>query len=393
MSNRFICEVLLLCTLIASQLPAQGSSTSLLQDAAAAMTAGKLTRAETDIETVLRTAPNDYRALDLLGVLRVLQKHESQAEPLFLKAVKQKPNFAPARAHLGLLFIQEGRTGEALPQLREALRIDPGRRDAADALVPALQAQARTTIEAGNTQQGLALLSEAARFEPDDPDVQFALGTTELQTSLLDDAIAAFQRVLKIRENDALALYNLGRAYLAEWRFEEARQQFARYIALRPDDAAGHCALGMTLAALERLPEARDQFERSIVLDSKQTESYFRLGLIELNLKDLDNAAQNFRQVLMYDPKHTGALSGLGRIAYEQKHYPDALNLLQRALANDNSLREAHYYLGLTFARIGRKEEAEDQLQTATRLDHDEAQRRRTAVQIRNGDSNAQSQQ
>ncbi len=142
----------------------------------------------------------------------------------------------------------------------------------------------------------------------------------------------------------------------------------------------------MTLAALERTQEAREQFERSIVLAPEQTESYFRLGLIELNMKDLDEAATNFRQVLTRDSKHVGALSALGRVAFEQKRYSDAIDLLQRALASDDSLREAHYYLGLTFVRVGRKEEADSQLQIATHLEHDEAQHRRTVLRIQDGE-------
>jgi tetratricopeptide (TPR) repeat protein len=178
----------------------------------------------------------------------------------------------------------------------------------------------------------------------------------------------------------------LGRAFLGEWKFEDARQQFARYVEARPDDASGHGALGMTLAALESTQEAREQFERSIVLAPEQTESYFRLGLIELNVKDLDEAATNFREVLTRDSKHAGALSALGRVAFEQKRYSDAIDLLQRAIASDDSLHEAHYYLGLTFVRLGRKEEADSQLQIATRLEHDEAQHRRTVLRIQDGE-------
>jgi protein O-GlcNAc transferase len=371
-----------------AQIPTQSSNASLLQDAAQAMAAGKLGPAETDLQSVLRSAPEDYRALDLLGVVRVLQQREVEAEKLFQRVVQKKPDFAPAQAHLGLLYIQKGRAEEALPHLREALRLDPARRDAADALARTLQDQARAAIEDRDSQKALALLSEAAKYEPDNADVQFESGTIELQMSLWDAAIVAFQRTLKIRENDPLAIYNMGRAYLGEWKFEDARQQFANYVAVRPDDAAGHCALGMTLAALERLPESREQFERSIVLVPEQTESYFRLGLIELNMKDLDDAAKNFRQVLTHDPKHAGALSALGRVAFEQKRYPEAIDLLQRAITSEGSLREAHYYLGLTFARAGRKEEAADQLQIATQLEHGEAQHRREVLRIRDGDSN-----
>jgi tetratricopeptide (TPR) repeat protein len=117
----------------------------------------------------------------------------------------------------------------------------------------------------------------------------------------------------------------------------------------------------MTLAALENTEAAREQFEQSIALAPEQTESYFRLGLIELNVKDLDEAAANLHQVLTRDSKHAGALSGLGRVAFEQKHY---------------------YYLGLTFVRVGRKEEADSQLQISTRLEQEEARQRRVVLRI-----------
>jgi tetratricopeptide (TPR) repeat protein len=384
--NKLLGGVLLLSSLTpVAQVPKPRANASLLQEASQAMTAGKLSLAENDLQSVLRNAPEDYRALDLLGVVRVLQKRESEAEELFIRAIQKKTDFPPARAHLGLLYVQNGRAEEAIPQLREAVHMDPSRRDASDALVRILQDHARVAVESRDYPMALPLLTEAEKYAPNDPEVQLELGTVELQMSLWEDGIETFQRVLKLRANDPLALYNLGRAFMGLSRFEEARQQFARYAEAHPDDASGHCALGMTLAALERVREARQQLERSIELAPEQTESYFRLGLLDLNAKVLDEAATNFRQVLTRDSKHAEALSALGRVAYEQKHYSDAIDLLQRAIASDDSLREAHYYLGLTFVRVGCKEEADTQLQIATRLEHDEAQQRRMVLRIQDG--------
>ncbi len=349
------------------------------------MTAGKLPRAATDLLTVLRTAPDDYRALDLLGVVRVLQHRDVEAEKLFRRAVQIKADFAPAHAHLGLLYFQQGRTEEAAPPLREALRIDSARTDALNALVQILRDQSEAAAAASDSARALTLLREARDYAPENPDIQFEFGTMALQLSLWDDAIAAFQQTLRLRQDDPVALYSLGRAFLGKWKFEDARQQFARYVEARPDDASGHCALGMTLAALENTQEAREQFERSIALAPEQVESYFRLGLIDLNTKDLDDAATNFRHVLARDSKHAAALSGLGRVAFEQKHYSDAIDLLQRAITADDSLREAHYYLGLSLFRVGQKEESERQLQISTRLEHNEAQQRRMELRIQDG--------
>ena len=369
----------------AAQDSAPSSNPSLLQDAAQAITTGNLSRADSDLQSVLRTAPEEYRALDLLGVVRVLQHRDAEADEFFRRAIQKKPDFAPAHAHLGLLCVQRVRPEEAVPQLREALRLDPGRSDASSALVRILQDQAKAAAITGDSGKALALLTDARKYAPDNPDVQFEFGMIALQMSLWQDATEAFQRTLKLRENDPLALYDLGRAFMGQFKFEDARQQFARYVERRPDDASGHCALAMTLAALERLPEAREEFERSIALAPDQTESYFRLGLIELDEKDLDEAAKNLRMVLARESKHAGALSALGRVAFEQKRYSEAIDLLQQAIASDDSLREAHYYLGLTFARLGRKEEADNQLQIATRLEHAEAERRRTVFRIQDG--------
>jgi tetratricopeptide (TPR) repeat protein len=385
--NKFLSVgmVFLSSLMSAAQVSHQNSNPSLLQDAAQAITVGKLSRAEGDLQSVLRAAPDNYRALDLLGVVRILQRRETGAEKLFRRSIQKGPDFAPARAHLGLLYVQMGRAGEAVPELREAVRLDPARSDASGALVRILQDQARAASATGDSEKALALLMDARKYSPDNPDLNSELGTIALQMSLWQDAVEAFQRTLKMREDDPLALYNLGRAFLGLLQFEDARRQFARYVAVRPDEASGYCALGMTLAVLEHVPEAQKQFERSIALAPAQTESYFRLGLIDLDAKDLDEAARNLRQVLAREPKHAGALSALGRVAFEQKRYPEAIDLLQHALASDESLREAHYYLGLTFARVGRKEEAEAQLQIATRLEHDEAEHRRTLLRIQDG--------
>lgn len=386
MRKKFLCGgVLILSSLI---LPAQTSNpnASLLQHAAQAMSAGQLAIAEKDLQSVLRAAPEDYRALDLLGVVRVLQQNEREAEQLFLRAIRKKPDFAAARAHLGLLYRQQKRIEDALPQLREAVRIDASRRDAADALVRILQDQARAAVESGDYAKALPLLTEAEKYAPENPDLLSELGTVELQMSLWEDAAATFKRVVKLRPNDSLAVYNLGRAFMGLSRFEDARQQFARFVEVRPEDASGHCALGMTLAALERVPEARQQFERSIALAPEQTESYFRLGLIDLDGGDLSEAAANFQKVLARESKDAAALSALGRVAFEQKRYPEAVELLQRAVASDDSLREAHYYLGLTYARVGRQQESEAQLQIATRLEHEEAEHQRTVLRIPDGE-------
>jgi len=115
---------------------------------------------------------------------------------------------------------------------------------------------------------------------------------------------------------------------------------------------------------------------------SNSSAAEVRLGLLDVDSKAWDSAASNLRHVLERDPKHSAALAALGRAEFEQKHYPEAIGLLQRAIANDDSLRVAHYYLGLTYSRVGRKPESGQELQKAIQLEHQETERQRTIFKI-----------
>ena len=376
--SQFAWTSILICV-AAITVPSLGQDAiaTRLRHAVQFLSAGNLDGAEGELQSVLRSSSNEYRALDLLGVVRILQHRESEAERLFQQTIQSKPDFASAHAHIGLLYQQSRRDAEAIPELQTAIRLDPARTDASDALVHIFRQHAKEAESNGEPKQALGLLIQARKLAPKDPDVEFEFATAAFQMSFMQDAVDGFRKTLMQRKDDALAVYGLGRAYGNLGRLEDARQQFARYIALRPDDSSGYCSLGITLAALDHPEEARKQFVGSIALAPEQNEAYFRLGVLELTAANLDLARTDLQHVLARDPKHAGALSALGRVEFQQKHYAQALELLQRALASDDSLREAHYYLGLTYSRLGRKSGSDLELQRATQLERDEMQTRK----------------
>jgi tetratricopeptide (TPR) repeat protein len=355
---------------------------SQLQDAAKELAAGKLDRAEHDLQSVLRSNSEDYRALDLLGVVRVLQHQEAKAEELFDQVVKAKPDFAPGHAHLGLLYLHLGRTQDAVPELQQALRLDPGRTDVAGALAHILMDQAKTASASGDWDGALRFLLEARKYAPENADVLYEFGIVAEKLSLADDEIAAFQQTLKLRKNDALAMFYLGFALMSRARYDDAHLQFAQYVELRPDDPSGYGALGITLAAMERPEDARAQFERSIALLPTQSESYYRLGLLDLDAGDYDRAALDLHKALENKPTDAPALTALGKVEFEQKHYPEAISVLQQAVGQDDSLQEAHYYLGLTLARMGHKQKSSEQMEIAARLDQEQKERSRHLLRL-----------
>jgi predicted Zn-dependent protease len=114
--------VLGLCFFISLSALAQATDDSLLRDAAKSLAAGNLQRAEGELQTILKQSPNDYRALDFLGLLRAEQQRNADAEELFQQAIGIKPDSASAHIHLGLLYIQMGRSDDAVSPLQDGLR-------------------------------------------------------------------------------------------------------------------------------------------------------------------------------------------------------------------------------------------------------------------------------
>ena len=192
---------------------AQNATATRLSHAVQFLSAGNLDRAEGELQRVLRTAPREYRALDLLGVVRILQHRETDAEAFFQQAIQCKSDFASAHSHLGLLYLQTRRDDEAVAELQTAIRLDPARTDASEALVHILRQHAQTAASSGDPKQALGLLIEARKLASKNPDVQFEFATAAFQMSLLQDAVDGFKETLSQRKDDPFAVYGLGRAY------------------------------------------------------------------------------------------------------------------------------------------------------------------------------------
>lgn len=367
-----------------AQASPNSDNLSLLKDAAQAISTGNLDRAESELQSVLKADSNEYHALNFMGIVRAQQGRNAAAEQLFKQVIRQKPNFASAHANLGLLYVQMSRLNDAVPEFQEALRIDPTRADALTALLAALRNESQIALQNNDAEKALSLMMQARTASPNDPEVLYEFGMVALRMSLFPDAVQSFQDVLKIRKDDTKALYALGRAQMGLAKYQDARATFEHYVQLNPGDASGHYALALTLASLQQFPKAKAEFEQSIQLKPVQTESYFQLGLIELNAGDLDAAAGHFTYVLQRDPHHAGALTGMGRVEFQKKNYDKANKLLEQAVAAEPSLREAHYYLGLSYARLGRKEDSAAQLKITNQLDQEEVKAHNSGVKIIN---------
>ena len=188
--------------------------------------AGRLARAESIYQQILRADPDQPDALHLLGLIAHQGGKFDRAVDLFTKALTIKPDFAEAHYTLGNAFQGLGRLEDAAAAYRQALDLEPDKIEALTNL--------------GNALQGLGRR---------------------------DDAVAICRRALALVPDDAGAHYNLGVALLDQGNLEEAETNFLRALDLKADFPQALGNYGILLIALGRPREALEKYQKKLDLD------------------------------------------------------------------------------------------------------------------------------
>lgn len=243
----------------------------------------------------------------------------------------------------------------------------------------------RLALEArshGNNGDALRSLLEAQQYVPDNPRLLYDTGVLEDGMKLYWDAD---KTVLRLRAlpagGDPGVLYLAARIKMDLGQLAPAEQDMRAYLKAKPEDATAHYGLGRILQLGEHFDAARTEFLRSLALQPQQTESQFQLGEIALAQGRDQDAIDEYEKTLAGNPKHGGALAGTGIAYFHLKQYDKAEAALTQSVAAAPDYQPAHYYLGLTLARLGHKDEAQRELAKAAAMA--EAQNQQASQRMR----------
>ncbi len=225
----------------------------------------------------------------------------------------------------------------------------PGQCDEGDRAV----ATALGLRKQGDGPAALACLEQARVSHPEDPVLLTDLGVQAYDLQRLTEAAEALNTALRLQPNSPTAQYALARVELDRQHMPQAEALFRAYLAQRPKDASAHYGFGHLLQMQQHNDEAAAEFHRSIDLQPAQTESYYQLGQMDLDVHHDTEARVLFTKVLSRFSAHGGALTGIGILDFRAKNYAAARQSLEAAIAASPEYQPAHYYLGLTLARLG----------------------------------------
>ena len=201
-------------------------------------------------------------------------EHGELAKALTLArdVVATRPDMAAGHELLAFVLQQNEQVGEAIANLRQAIRTG------VETQSPRVQLGLLLT-ESGKVDEAVKVLAPLARGN--DPDVLNAYGIALADQGKLDEATQQFQRVLQSDSNNAPALQNLGVVTLRRDDVQLAQQYLARALELNPRLPLALNTLGVVYARQGDLARAVDAWNRSVEIDPRQYDALYNIGLVQ----------------------------------------------------------------------------------------------------------------
>jgi arylsulfatase A-like enzyme len=188
--------------------------------------------------------------------------------------------------------------------------------------------------------------------------------------------IRALQTIARAHPSLAPIHFQIGVLLARTGRIEEAILEFSKVRELRPDASAAARALADALVKAGKTDAAKEQAAVAVMLAEAESpaevfaahEMAARVALVS---GDKEAATEHAAAAHEADPSIPVRQFVQGRLLYEEGKYEDAVTTLAQAamtLAEANrSLADLHLYLGESFARLDRYDEAESQFREELR--------------------------
>jgi tetratricopeptide (TPR) repeat protein len=421
---------LLTLALAATLAPAQtNKNQERLENAATLIRDHRIAEAEQQLVSILKVAPNDAAALNLLGTIRAQQGRLNEAETLLTRAAKIDPMFVAVHMNLAFLYLLKNAPEKTISELKVVVNLEPnnieanyklarlllsrgqidesigviekvksstpasavfltllgdaylrkGNADKAEEnYLLALSAQknnvdaivglAKVSQSRGDMKAALAYLSQARELAGNSPELLYKVGVAALGIGFFDEAHSDLEEAVKLKPGEPAYLIALGAAWLKKPDLFSAEQVFRRALALQPDNGQAQIYLGYVLYKQKKFSEAKGYLEKTIKADARVPEPFYYLGLIAQEENEDERAIALLEKAIEVSPSFANAYVALGASYLKLKDYPRAQKELELGAKLNPDDSKAHYQLAVLYARLKDPKRAQAEMQIVERL-------------------------
>jgi tetratricopeptide (TPR) repeat protein len=256
-------------------------------------------------------------------------------------------------------------------------------------------------------EKALKYYQMAYLLKPDDPGVMNDYAVTLLSAKRFEEAENLYEKILEKDSTNVNALVNLAMIYARGGDTEKALNTYSRIISIDPEYKDAYFNRGLLFLAktqekasvvkshkdsLGKNPKDKEllsryqsawedynltflrteaDFQKTAQIDPNDKDAFFHLGLLYLSRAQISNTEgkldSNFSQAesffiksLGIAPQDTEALKYLGFTLLSEKKWEEASSYLEKLVESVPTDREAWGYLAIAYARLGKKDKAEE---------------------------------
>jgi len=320
-------------------------------------------------------------------------------ERRLLEAVRAQPGSFEAHRALATFYLGRRKLDAAIPHLQRAKAINPpdyansydlalalletGKLEPARAEVTrllAIQDTGELHNLIGNVEEHAGRLVEAAREyeiaahkDPTESHL-FDWGNDLIQLSAFDPAEQVFSAALERHPRSARLNVGHGIVQYARGQYDDAVKSFCRAADLDPADPRAYQFLGEMYGVVPLGTDVAERFARFVKAQPRNALAHFHYAMIlwrgqsESPPADLARVEALLKRAVTLDPKLVKALFELGVLLSDQERYPEAIDVLRRAIALEPDQAQAHYRLARAYQRAGRQALAAQELEKFQQL-------------------------
>ncbi|NWG08235.1 MAG: tetratricopeptide repeat protein [Chloroflexi bacterium] len=311
----------------------------------------------------------------------------SAAAEYLEKYVSSQPNDASAHYRLGLLLSLSD-PAEAIPELLAASRLDPQFDPAVQTLRTALNLASINDSPAEQlviTGRGLGLVNEwglaraafekAVEADEEDAEAWAWLGEADQQTAG-DEALSLLDRALSLNPDSPTVRGLRGLYFQRVGNDRDALTEFQAAARLDSENPAWFASLGDSYAKTGDLIRALEAYQYAVTLVPDNAEYWLLLATFcaENNVNIPDAGIPAAQKAVLLSNEDPAALDVLGWALLLNGRYPEAKQILLRALEAAPRHASALFHLGVVYLQTGDRAAAFDHLVRARDLGSVEAE-------------------
>ncbi len=166
------------------------------------------------------------------------------------------------------------------------------------------------------------------------------------------------------------AYYNLGKVYQAQRKWDKAAEAFESAVQRSPDNANFHYDLGEAYLESKQLDKAESSLKKATELDNKLFKAFWRLGLVYMYQEKPKEADSALRQAIELNPRMDKPFVALGQLYLNWDADKEAAQVFAECVRANESSSECNNFYGVALKQLKQFDQAVRAFKEAADLDN-----------------------